>query len=71
MDMFGNRAALLASLDRVVSISSNHFRAAEAGQMSLFGAAWTLASIARFAQRTLNTHASTNYYSSRTIGTGH
>jgi DNA polymerase III subunit alpha len=37
MDMFGNRAALLASLDRVVSISSNHFRAAEAGQMSLFG----------------------------------
>ena len=37
MDMFGNRAALLASLDRVVSISSNHFRATEAGQMSLFG----------------------------------
>ena len=39
MDAFGNRAALLASLDRVISISSNHFRAAEAGQMSLFGAA--------------------------------
>ena len=39
MDSFGNRAALLASLDRVVAISSNHFRAAEAGQMSLFGAA--------------------------------
>ncbi len=37
MDSFGNRAALLASLERVVSISSNHFRAAEAGQMSLFG----------------------------------
>lgn len=37
MDNFGNRAALLASLDRVVAISSNHFRAAEAGQMSLFG----------------------------------
>jgi DNA polymerase-3 subunit alpha len=37
MDVFGNRAALLASLDRIVSISSNHFRAAEAGQMSLFG----------------------------------
>ncbi|HLO33771.1 MAG TPA: DNA polymerase III subunit alpha [Anaerolineales bacterium] len=37
MDAFGNRAALLASLDRLVSISSNHFRAAEAGQMSLFG----------------------------------
>ena len=39
MDTFGNRAALLASLDRVISISSNHFRAAQAGQMSLFGAA--------------------------------
>ena len=37
MDHFGNRAALLASLDRIVAISSNHFRAAEAGQMSLFG----------------------------------
>ena len=39
MDTFGNRSALLASLDRLVSISSNHFRAAEAGQMSLFGEA--------------------------------
>jgi DNA polymerase-3 subunit alpha len=39
MDNFGNRAALLASLDRVVSISNNHFRAAESGQMSLFGEA--------------------------------
>jgi DNA polymerase-3 subunit alpha len=29
---------LLASLDRIVAISSNHFRASEAGQMSLFGA---------------------------------
>jgi DNA polymerase-3 subunit alpha len=37
LDVFGNRAALLASLDRVVAISNNHFRAAEAGQMSLFG----------------------------------
>jgi DNA polymerase-3 subunit alpha len=37
MDSFGNRSALLASLDRITSISSNHFRAAEAGQMSLFG----------------------------------
>ena len=39
MDAFGNRSALLASLDRIVSISSNHFRATEAGQMSLFGEA--------------------------------
>lgn len=37
LDAFGNRAALLASLDRIVSISNNHFRAAEAGQLSLFG----------------------------------
>ncbi|HET9587601.1 MAG TPA: DNA polymerase III subunit alpha [Anaerolineales bacterium] len=39
MDGFGKRAALLASLDRIIAISSNHFRAAEAGQLSLFGAA--------------------------------
>ncbi len=39
LDEFGNRASLLASLDRIVAISSNHFRAADAGQMSLFGAA--------------------------------
>ena len=28
----------MASLERIVAISSNHFRAAEAGQLSLFGA---------------------------------
>ena len=39
LDSFGNRASLLASLDRIIAISSNHFRAADAGQMSLFGAA--------------------------------
>jgi DNA polymerase-3 subunit alpha len=39
LDAFGNRAALLASLDRLIAISGNHFRAAEAGQLSLFGAA--------------------------------
>jgi DNA polymerase-3 subunit alpha len=39
LDAFGNRVALLASLDRVIAISSNHARAAEAGQLSLFGAA--------------------------------
>jgi DNA polymerase-3 subunit alpha len=37
LDQFGNRASLLASLDRIIAISSNHFRAADAGQMSLFG----------------------------------
>ena len=39
LDRFGNRASMLAALDRIVAISSNHFRAADAGQMSLFGAA--------------------------------
>ena len=39
LDAFGNRVALLASVDRVIAISSNHARAAEAGQLSLFGAA--------------------------------
>jgi len=38
LDAFGNRSALLASLDRIVAISNAHFRAADAGQMSLFGA---------------------------------
>ncbi|MFZ5859008.1 MAG: DNA polymerase III subunit alpha [Chloroflexota bacterium] len=39
MDSFGNRAALLAGMERLVAISSAHFRAADMGQMSLFGAA--------------------------------
>jgi DNA polymerase-3 subunit alpha len=38
-DKFGPRAAMLDSLDRVVAVSSSHFRAAEAGQLSLFGTA--------------------------------
>ncbi|MGB7876104.1 MAG: DNA polymerase III subunit alpha, partial [Anaerolineales bacterium] len=38
LDGFGNRAALLASLDRVVAVSNSHFQAVRAGQMSLFGA---------------------------------
>ncbi len=38
-DSFGDRAALLSTLDRLVATSASHFRAAEAGQMSLFGAA--------------------------------
>ncbi len=39
LDLLGNRASMLASLDRIVAISANHFRAADAGQMSLFGTA--------------------------------
>ncbi len=38
LDQFGPRPALLAALDRIISVSTSHFRAAAAGQMSLFGA---------------------------------
>ena len=37
LDSFGPRVALLQVLDRIVAISASHFRAAEAGQLSLFG----------------------------------
>jgi DNA polymerase-3 subunit alpha len=39
LDQFGPRAAMLAALDRVVAVSTAHFRAEQMGQMSLFGAA--------------------------------
>jgi DNA polymerase-3 subunit alpha len=39
LDKFGQRTAMLETLDHIVAVSSSHFRAAEAGQMSLFGAA--------------------------------
>ncbi|MGD0877872.1 MAG: DNA polymerase III subunit alpha [Anaerolineales bacterium] len=38
MDKFGSRAAMLEAIDRLVAVSSSQFRAAEAGQLSLFGA---------------------------------
>jgi DNA polymerase-3 subunit alpha len=38
LDKFGGRAAMLEALERLVAVSSSHFRAAEAGQLSLFGA---------------------------------
>jgi DNA polymerase III subunit alpha len=37
LDSFGPRLAVLQALDRLVSVSSAHFRAKEMGQMSLFG----------------------------------
>jgi DNA polymerase-3 subunit alpha len=37
LDSFGDRGALLDSLDTITSASASHFRAADAGQMSLFG----------------------------------
>ncbi|MDH5507523.1 MAG: DNA polymerase III subunit alpha, partial [Anaerolineae bacterium] len=38
-DSFGPRMALIQTMDRLVGISSTHFKAAEAGQMTFFGAA--------------------------------
>jgi DNA polymerase-3 subunit alpha len=38
LDSFGGRTAILEAIDRIVSVSSSHFRAQEMGQMSLFGA---------------------------------
>ncbi len=39
LDALGDRQRLLAGLDRLVDISAAHFRAKEAGQLSLFAAA--------------------------------
>jgi DNA polymerase-3 subunit alpha len=38
-DQFGSRAGMLAALDQMVAASSSHMRAAESGQMSMFGGA--------------------------------
>jgi DNA polymerase-3 subunit alpha len=38
LDRFGSRPALLAGLDQILSVSASHFRAADSGQLSLFGA---------------------------------
>ncbi len=37
LDAFGERAALLESLDRIHALSAAHFKAMEVGQMSMFG----------------------------------
>ncbi|HSM24606.1 MAG TPA: DNA polymerase III subunit alpha, partial [Anaerolineaceae bacterium] len=37
LDRFGNRRAILESLDRLVAVSSSYFKAAESGQLSIFG----------------------------------
>jgi DNA polymerase-3 subunit alpha len=37
LDCFGPRKALLEAMDTMISISSSHFRAEQAGQMSFFG----------------------------------
>ncbi len=38
LDQFGQRASLLAGVERIIAVSAAHFRAQDAGQMSLFGA---------------------------------
>ncbi|NUM47601.1 MAG: DNA polymerase III subunit alpha, partial [Anaerolineales bacterium] len=43
LDNFGTRPAMLEAADRIIAISSGHFKAAEVGQMSLFGATTGLA----------------------------
>jgi len=37
LDRFGKRRAILDALDRLIAVSSSHFRAAECGQLSIFG----------------------------------
>ncbi len=39
LDCFGPRLAVIEALDRIMSVSTAHFRAADVGQMSLFGEA--------------------------------
>ena len=39
MSAYGSRRALLQAKDRLISVSTSYFKAAEAGQMMLFGAA--------------------------------
>jgi len=38
-DRFGSRSALLDTLEQIMSVSASHFRAAQSGQLSFFGAA--------------------------------
>ncbi len=39
LDAFGERNALLNSMDRIVTVSTSHFKAIQSGQLSFFGAA--------------------------------
>jgi len=38
LDKYSSRIAMLDAMDRIIAVSASHFRAAEMGQMSLFGA---------------------------------
>lgn len=50
LDNFGDRPALLESMDRILSISSSNFQAADAGQMSMFGDGTGLAEIIKLTE---------------------
>ena len=39
LDVFGDRSSLIASLEQLIAVSSSHFKAKDAGQLSMFGAA--------------------------------
>jgi hypothetical protein len=38
LDRFGSRQQLIGGMEQILSVSASHFRAADSGQMSLFGA---------------------------------
>jgi len=38
LDVFGDRSSLLTSLEQLIAVSSSHFKARDAGQISMFGA---------------------------------
>jgi len=50
LDKFGNRPALLESMDRILSISSSNFQAADAGQITMFGDGTGLAEIIKLSE---------------------
>ncbi|MBI9050701.1 MAG: DNA polymerase III subunit alpha [Anaerolineaceae bacterium] len=39
LDQFGERNGLLNSMDRIITVSGSHFKAAQSGQLTFFGAA--------------------------------
>ncbi|MBT3187671.1 MAG: DNA polymerase III subunit alpha [Anaerolineae bacterium] len=39
LDIFGDRSSLIASLDRLIAVSTAHFKAKDSGQISMFGSA--------------------------------
>jgi DNA polymerase-3 subunit alpha len=50
LDDIGNRPALLESMDRILSISASTFQAADAGQLSMFGAGTGLTEVIKLSE---------------------